>query len=72
MLSGAFPPLFPADLAEKDLGYALATGTATGQALPITEAARSVYAEAFAKGFGPEHLTGVVRLYRRPEDAIAP
>jgi hypothetical protein len=31
--------------------------------MPLAEATRRVLAEAVAHGFGPDHLTGVVRLY---------
>lgn len=64
MLSGAFAPMFPAELAEKDFGYALAAATSAGATMPLTEATRSVLVAALARGFGPDHLTGVVRLYR--------
>lgn len=63
MVSGAYAPQFPADLASKDLGYALALGTDAGGAMPITRAAASVFAEAVRQGFGPDNLTGVARLY---------
>lgn len=64
MLSGGFAPMFPAELAEKDLGYALAAAAEAGAPMPLAEATRRVLAEAVAHGFGTDHLTGVVRLYR--------
>lgn len=63
MLSGAFAPMFPADLVEKDLGYALALASDEGGAMPMTQAAAGVFAEAVRRGFGPDNLTGVARLY---------
>jgi 3-hydroxyisobutyrate dehydrogenase-like beta-hydroxyacid dehydrogenase len=60
VLTGSFAPLFPVELAEKDLGYALSTASAE---MPVTDAARSVFAEAIASGHGGEHLTAVVRLF---------
>lgn len=64
MLAGAFAPLFPVELAEKDFGYVLAAAAAAGTAMPVAETARAVLAAAIARGFGPDHLTGIVRLYR--------
>lgn len=63
MLSGSFAAQFPADLAEKDFGYALAGAAATGSAMPVAETTRAVFARAVASGLGADHLTGVVRLY---------
>ncbi len=64
MLRDAFAPLFPVELAEKDLGYA---AVAVGEADkgPLTRAAREVFRNAKAAGFGPEHVTAVAKLYRR-------
>lgn len=56
---GAFDPLFPVDLVEKDLGYALTLGGET----PMTEAARGVFRRAQAKGWGGLNINGVARLY---------
>ncbi len=64
MLSGAFAPMFPADLAEKDFGYVLAAAQAAGADMPLAKATRAVLAAAQTRGFGPDHLTGIVRLYR--------
>lgn len=64
MLSGSFAPMFPAELAEKDFGYALAAAAAAGSAMPLAEATRGVLAATLTQGFGADHLTGVVRLYR--------
>ena len=63
MLVGNFNPLFPIELVEKDLGFALAAAEETGSRLPMAEAARQVYAEAMTKGQGGDNMTGVVRLY---------
>jgi 3-hydroxyisobutyrate dehydrogenase len=64
MLAGTFAPMFPAALAEKDFGYTIAAAAAVGAAMPIAESTRAVLATAITGGFGPDHLTGVVRLYR--------
>ncbi len=62
MLSGSFAPLFPAELAKKDLDYALAVGGDPTR-LPVTAAGRDVFAAAIRHGYGADNLTGVVRLY---------
>lgn len=59
MTEGAFAPLFPAALAEKDLACLLAAGAPA----PMTQAAQGVLARAVAAGYGADHLTGVARLY---------
>jgi len=60
MYASQFAPLFPVELAEKDLGYAVAMGGAS----PMTRAAREVLAAAVRAGHGGEHLTAVAKLYR--------
>jgi 3-hydroxyisobutyrate dehydrogenase len=59
MLAGAFQPMFPLDLAEKDLGYAQAAAAD----LPMVGAARLVMQQAISQGFGDLNLTAVARLY---------
>jgi 3-hydroxyisobutyrate dehydrogenase len=56
----AFAPLFPVELAEKDLGYAEA---ARPGGLPITSTTRAVMKQAILAGYGKDHLTGIARLY---------
>lgn len=65
MLRGAFAPLFPIALAEKDLGYALAElgGADGGEAAPITTAARAVYRRAIDAGHGDDHISAILKLY---------
>lgn len=62
MLTGAFAPMFPVELVEKDFGYVRAAG---GDAVPMADAARSVMQAAMAAGYGGDNLTGVVRLYSK-------
>lgn len=64
MLLGAYAPMFPAGLAEKDSGYVLAAAANAGASMPLAETTRAVLSAALARGFGTDHLTGVVRLYR--------
>jgi 3-hydroxyisobutyrate dehydrogenase len=61
MLAGSFAPLFPAELAEKDIGYLLAA--AGEDRAPVNAATRTVLAKAIHQGFGGDHLSGVARLY---------
>jgi 3-hydroxyisobutyrate dehydrogenase-like beta-hydroxyacid dehydrogenase len=63
MLSGAFAPMFPVELVEKDFGYALTAAGEVTQA-PLTAAAREAYLRTLQAGFGGEHLTAVIRNYR--------
>lgn len=63
MLSGAFAPLFPVELVEKDIGYAEAAASAAGAAAPLVVATRAVLADAIRRGLGNDNLTGVVKAY---------
>lgn len=63
MLTGAFEPMFPIDLVEKDLGYALASAVSVPGGLPLTQAARQLFDDAKDKGFGAQHLTAVIQRY---------
>lgn len=64
MLAGAFAPLFPIELVEKDFGYAVGVAQAQGASIPMTQAAHAVFHSALEAGLGDQHLTGVVQLYR--------
>lgn len=63
IVAGAFAPMFPIDLVEKDFGCVTATAEAAGAAVPLSQAARAVYAQAKAAGYGGDNITGVVQLY---------
>ncbi len=60
MLAQRFAPLFPIELVEKDLRYAL---EAIPDWSPITKAAHSVYTEAHHHGYGNDNITSVIQLY---------
>jgi 3-hydroxyisobutyrate dehydrogenase-like beta-hydroxyacid dehydrogenase len=62
MLSESFAPLFPAELARKDLDYAIALSGDPAN-LPVTAAGREVFAKAVQHNYGADNLTGIVRLY---------
>ncbi|KPH77386.1 NAD(P)-dependent oxidoreductase [Bosea vaviloviae] len=64
MLLDTFPPLFPIQIVEKDLGYALSIAE-TVDSTPLASAARNVFARAINAGHGADNITGVVRLYRQ-------
>ena len=55
-------PLFPIDLAEKDLAYALDQSDAA--ALPMTAAGHECFAKAKAKGLAALNITAIARLYQ--------
>ncbi len=61
MLAGAFAPLFPIELVEKDFGYLLAASGAAS--LPVAAAVRAVMAQAIAQGMASDNITGIARLY---------
>lgn len=63
MLTGQFAPLFPIELVEKDLGYAIQTAQAGDRQMPLTKATRQVFAQAIAQGYGGDNITGVAQLY---------
>lgn len=63
IVAGAFAPMFPIDLVEKDFGCVTATAEAAGAAVPLSQAARTVYAQAKAAGYGDDNITGVAQLY---------
>lgn len=62
MLAGAFAPLFPVALVEKDFGYVLAAAGDGGRA-PLAAATRAILREAVARGLGGENLPAVTKLY---------
>ena len=63
MIAVNFAPMFPVDLAEKDLGYVLEMARSSGARLPFAEAARSVFKQGIARGHGPDNITAVIKLY---------
>ena len=58
-----YAPMFPVDLAEKDLGTVLAQAALDGVPVPMAEAVRRVFARAVQQGYGADNITGVARLY---------
>jgi 3-hydroxyisobutyrate dehydrogenase len=63
MLRDAFAPLFPVELAAKDLGYAVLAADDASKA-PLTDVTRAVFHSATVEGFGDEHVVAVAKLYR--------
>ena len=64
MQAGNFAPLFPVELAEKDLAYALSASAADGCQAPLAEALHAIFQRALQAGLGGEHLTTLFKLYR--------
>ena len=58
-----FAPLFPVDLVEKDLRYAVEAAGHVGSELPATDAVRAVFERAAASGYGGDNITGVAQLF---------
>ena len=65
MLLNTFPAMFPIEIVEKDLGYALSIAE-KDESTPLASAARNVFARAINEGYGADNITGVVQLYRLP------
>ena len=62
MAQGSHNPLFPVELIEKDLGYAVKEAGGT-DALPVTSAARDVFTHAISAGDGDLNMSAVEKLY---------
>lgn len=64
MLLDAFPPMFPIEIVEKDLGYAMSLAGGSGGA-SLVSATRDVFARAMRDGHGEDNITGVVQVFRQ-------
>jgi len=60
MLRGDTPPLFPVELVEKDLGYAVSAAGGPAHA-PVSEQVRARFAAAIQQGLAHEQLTAVIK-----------
>ena len=63
MVKRQFSPLFPIELVEKDLNYALKTAQQDRGKLPLVDAAHQIFSQAIAQGYGDRNITGVAKLY---------
>ena len=63
ILSRSFSPLFPIELVEKDLNYAVKTAQDNRSKLPIAEATQQTFVDAIAHGYGADNITGIAQLY---------
>lgn len=63
MLAARFEPMFPIELVDKDLRYALAAGESVGSELPVTQRTAELFARARAQGLGSENLTALAKLF---------
>lgn len=63
MLARNFVPLFPIELVEKDLSYAIKTAQANDVKLPLVEATQKTFVKAIAHGYSGHNITGVAQLY---------
>lgn len=63
MVARSFVPLFPIDLVEKDLRYAIAAATQSETELPTTRTAREVFEQARQQGYGNDNISGAIQLY---------
>jgi 3-hydroxyisobutyrate dehydrogenase-like beta-hydroxyacid dehydrogenase len=63
MAADEHAPLFPVDLLEKDLRYALGMATEAGTEAPVVGSTRAAFQRAQAAGLGEQNMTAVARLY---------
>jgi 3-hydroxyisobutyrate dehydrogenase-like beta-hydroxyacid dehydrogenase len=63
MLAQDFTPMFPIDLVDKDLGYAVLVAQQAGAALPVTSRVRDQFAAAQVKALGGSHIIAVAQLF---------
>jgi 3-hydroxyisobutyrate dehydrogenase len=58
-----FSPMFPVELVQKDIGYALREAHAVGAKLPMIDAVSEVLGAAADAGYAEQNLTALARLY---------
>ncbi len=63
MAAKNYDPMFPIDLVEKDLSYALRLAEHSKSKTPTLETVQSVYAQAKAQGHGGDNIVGVAQLF---------
>lgn len=63
MAAGQHDPLFPVELLDKDLRYALRVAEDAGTEAPLVSAAQTQTARADAAGLGGQNMTAVARLF---------
>ena len=63
ILSRNFSPLFPIELVEKDLSYAVQTAQDNNGKLPLAAATQQTFKDAISQGYGSDNITGIAQLY---------
>ena len=63
MMANQHAPLFPIDLVEKDLRYAIDAAQKVNASVPTVTAIQAIYRRAIAQGHGADNITGVAQLY---------
>lgn len=58
-----FAPMFPLELAHKDMGYVLEAAHRAAAGLPLSSEAYAQFSRALEHGFGPENLHAVAKLF---------
>jgi 3-hydroxyisobutyrate dehydrogenase-like beta-hydroxyacid dehydrogenase len=64
MVAGDFAPRFTAALIAKDLRYAAAEAAENTAKVPVLQAAREIFDELCAQGFGDENISAAIKAYR--------
>lgn len=63
MAAHNYAPMFPIELVEKDLAYALDVARSFGLQTPTLGAAHSLYAAAGERGYGQDNIVGVQQVF---------
>jgi 3-hydroxyisobutyrate dehydrogenase-like beta-hydroxyacid dehydrogenase len=63
MVAGDFAPRFTAALIAKDLRCAVAEAAENTTRVPVLQAARDIFDELCAKGFGGENISAAIKAY---------
>lgn len=63
MVARKFAPLFPIELVEKDLTYAIEAAKGKNETLPLVSSTQKIFAKAVEQGYGEDNITGIVQLY---------
>jgi 3-hydroxyisobutyrate dehydrogenase len=65
--AGSFSPMFPIELAQKDLRYVLDAALAQGQDMPVAGCVHQQLQLAMAQGLAGQHITALALLHGAAE-----
>ncbi len=64
MIAGRHAPLFPVELAAKDLRYMIEAAQDAGAAVPTVSSTMQTFDQAIEASYGPENISAVTKLYQ--------